>query len=104
MSDLPKPEHSCVFSKNNFEKGLDRTRDLLYNDTNFTETGTKRVVSVFAVIQESRRQWKCGMTDSLNGLFRAFRNAQVSMEGRECGPVINPRRMMVRAKWIERSM
>ena len=77
---------------------------MLYNGINFTETGTKRVVSDFAVIPESRRQWECGMTDSLNGLFRVPRNAKASMGGRECGPVINPRRMMVRAKWIVRSM
>ena len=92
-----------MLSKNNLEKGVDRRGFLLYNGTNFTETGTKRVVSDFAVIPESRRQWECGMTDSLNGLFRALRNAQASMEGRECGPVINPRRMIVRAKRIERS-
>ena len=103
-SNPKKSEHSGANSQIYYAKKLDKRMSVHYNVTNFTETGTKRVVSVFAVIAGSHRQCECGMTDSLNGLFRVLRNAQVSMGERECGPVINPRRMLVRAKWIARSM
>ena len=61
--------------RNIWNGGVDKRPSVHYNSPNFTETGQKRVVSDYAVIPESRRQCECGMTDSLNGLFRALRNA-----------------------------